>query len=111
MTREKYPKRLLLQPQQLHALELFAQKRSMPRPRGRLRLLVGEVEDRSLAAQAIVLRLLARGLRLAEHCEHATSCRTRRIERPAFDEALYRLPVDGAGIHARAEVPDRFEPA
>ena len=70
---------------------------------------LAEVEDRALADQRVLLRLLPRPLRLLEHLEHAPPRRAGRAERAALDQRLDRLLVDRAGVDALAEVPQRGE--
>ena len=66
-----------------------------------------EVEDRALTDLRVLLGLLARGLRLLEHREHALAAGPGGAERAALDQRLDRLLVDRAAVHALAEVPQR----
>ena len=70
---------------------------------------VAEVEDAPLADLGVELRLLARGLRLLEHAEHALARGAGGAEGAALDERLDRALVDRARVDAGAEVPDRPE--
>ena len=69
----------------------------------------GQVEDRALADQRVLLDLLAGRLRLLEHVQHALAARPGRAERAALDQRLDRLLVDRAVVDALAEVPQRGE--
>src|SRR3954452_11959812 len=119
---DEEPDGLLLDGQQLRLLELLGRNRLIRIPPARHEgrggagagagaaiAEVAEVEDAPLADLGVELRLLARGLRLLEHVEHALARGPGGAEGAALDEGLDRALVDRAWVDAGAEVPDRRE--
>src|SRR3954463_8736464 len=115
MRGDEEPDGLLLDGQQLGLLELLGWDRRVLRGHqgrggaGAAIAEVAEVEDAPLADLGVELRLLARGLRLLEHAEHALARSPGGAEGAALDERLDRALVDRARVDAGAEVPDRAE--
>src|SRR3954466_6836292 len=115
---DEEPDGLLLDGQQLRLLELLGRNRRIRIPPARHEgrggagaaiAEVAEVEDAPLADLGVQLRLLARGLRLLEHAEHALARGPGGAEGAALDQRLDRALVDRPGVDAGAEVPDRPE--
>ena len=109
--RDEQADRLLLDGQQLGLVELLARDRRVRRGREGRRAAARvaahrQVEDRALPDLRVELGLLAGGLGLLEHAEHALARVARAAERAALDERLDRALVHRARVDARAEVPD-----
>src|SRR3954464_676192 len=79
------------------------------RERGGLRPRLAQVEDRALADQRVLLRLLACALGRLQHRQQALARGAGRVERPALDQSLDRALVDRTRVDALAEVPQRAE--
>src|SRR3954466_1556320 len=113
MRGDEEPDGLLLDGQQLGLLELLGWDRRVLRGHqgrgGVARAEIAEVEDAPLADLGVELRLLARGLRLLEHAEHALARSPGGAEGAALDQRLDRALVDPARVDAGGEVPDRAE--
>src|SRR5262249_43263985 len=85
MRRDEQPDRLLLPGKQLRLLELLRRDRRMDRARQSRRTLCGghgrlQVEDRALADEGVLLRLLTGGLSFLENREHPLAARSGRAE-------------------------------
>jgi len=117
--REEQPDRVLLVRQQLVLLELGGRDRRVRGTGegrgcavgwvGAVSLRFEEVEDRPLPDLGVLLDLLAGALRLLQDLQHALARRAGRAEGPALDQRLDRALVDGLGVDALAELPDRGE--